>query len=203
MEKPTRERLLDAAERLLSILPMDEVSVRDITVAAKTNIASVNYHFGSKQALIMEVVHRRMQLYSAQRESTLVELESRSEPPSVREIVLGFMAPVLTLITQDPRGGQRYVTMLARLSASDDDPYDGRIGRESTGRYLALYRRAMPDVPPDEAAARLAISWATILNLLGRPLNDGLPTRQLLNLETPDLVDHVLDFVVSGLSAGS
>ena len=48
----TRERILDAAERLFMAHGYDGTSMRHITSEAQVNLASVNYHFGSKEALM-------------------------------------------------------------------------------------------------------------------------------------------------------
>lgn len=47
----TRRRLLDTAARLFAERGYRDVAIRDICERACTNIASVNYHFGSKQKL--------------------------------------------------------------------------------------------------------------------------------------------------------
>ncbi len=51
----TRERLLKSAEQLFAQRGYDAVSVREITKTAKSNLASVNYHFGNKKTLYLNV----------------------------------------------------------------------------------------------------------------------------------------------------
>lgn len=51
----TRERLLREAETLFARKGYHAVSVREITDAAGCNLASVNYHFGNKESLYIEV----------------------------------------------------------------------------------------------------------------------------------------------------
>lgn len=52
----TRERLIEAACRLFGREGFRRVTVRDICRAARANVAAVNYHFGDKMGLYMEVV---------------------------------------------------------------------------------------------------------------------------------------------------
>ncbi len=52
-------RLLNEAEVLFATKGYDAVSIREITTAAKCNLAAVNYHFGSKQNLYLEVFRSR------------------------------------------------------------------------------------------------------------------------------------------------
>src|SRR5688572_30283560 len=56
----TRERLLDASERLFAEKGFRSASVRDITRESSCNIAAVNYHFGGKSNLYREVFLRRL-----------------------------------------------------------------------------------------------------------------------------------------------
>ena len=52
----TKKSLVDAAATLIAERGFDAVTVREITGKADTNIASVKYHFGSKEELIDAVV---------------------------------------------------------------------------------------------------------------------------------------------------
>jgi len=61
-DKPVQERLLDAAEELFCEHGFEGTSVRDIAAAAGCNIASVNYYFGGKEKLYLEVWRRHFNL---------------------------------------------------------------------------------------------------------------------------------------------
>ena len=47
----TKDKILNAAEMLFANAGFAETSMRDITAKASVNLASVNYHFGSKKSL--------------------------------------------------------------------------------------------------------------------------------------------------------
>ena len=53
--QPTRERILDAAERLFAQRGFYGVSVREITGAASVDVALASYHFGNKQGVLEAV----------------------------------------------------------------------------------------------------------------------------------------------------
>ena len=59
MNQETKTRILDAAERLFAQDGIKATSLRAITEAAAANLAAVNYHFGSKEALVHAVYGRR------------------------------------------------------------------------------------------------------------------------------------------------
>jgi len=55
----SREKLLEVAERLFAEKGYTGTTIREITREAKCNIASVNYHFGSKKNLYLTVFKER------------------------------------------------------------------------------------------------------------------------------------------------
>lgn len=56
MADDTRERVLQAAGRIFARYGFEGATVRDICAEADVNVASVNYHFGSKETLYLETV---------------------------------------------------------------------------------------------------------------------------------------------------
>ena len=51
----TKLKILDVAEELFGERGLNRVSIRDITDQAKVNLAAINYHFGSKDRLFLQV----------------------------------------------------------------------------------------------------------------------------------------------------
>lgn len=91
----TKERILDTAEVLFAQKGYQAVSVREITSAAKCNLAAVNYHFGNKENLYLEVfrsrwVPRAMRVRESFRKS-LARQESLSEANVVRALAQAFV----------------------------------------------------------------------------------------------------------------
>jgi len=71
----TRTRILDAAEELFMQHGFEGTSMRLLTSKAGVNLAAVNYHFGSKDALIEAVFRRRLDPMNAARVAALDRLE--------------------------------------------------------------------------------------------------------------------------------
>jgi AcrR family transcriptional regulator len=85
-EAATKNLVFVAAERLFALHGFQNVSVRDITAAAGVNLASVNYHFGSKDALLFEIFRRRTAELNRERAKMLHEANDRNDgtPPCAR-----------------------------------------------------------------------------------------------------------------------
>src|SRR6056297_2025959 len=87
----TRERILDQAERLFAAKGYEAVSIREITGAAESNLAAVNYHFGNKMNLYLDVFRERwLERTRRIRENFSRQLDDKPRP-SVPEII-GAMA---------------------------------------------------------------------------------------------------------------
>src|SRR5205085_2890135 len=98
--------VFETAERLFAVNGFQNVSVRDITAEAGVNLASVNYHFGSKDALLFEIFRRRTAELNRERARMLHEAHDRhAGKPPVREILEALFAPPLRWL--DPKSDRR------------------------------------------------------------------------------------------------
>ena len=94
-EDLTKERILDTAEILFAQKGYQAVSVREITSAAECNLAAVNYHFGNKENLYLEVFRSRWvpraQCLQEGFRKYLASQESLSESAVVRALAKAFV----------------------------------------------------------------------------------------------------------------
>lgn len=119
-----REVILDHAERLFAERGFHGTSIRDITERAGLRLASVNYHFGSKENLFRDVLMRRAVVLNQQRLTRLEPLERRAARGSrardlraLREVVEAFVVPVAELALSSA-GYRRYFALIAQVSSS-------------------------------------------------------------------------------------
>src|SRR3989337_4018648 len=89
----TRTRILDVAEELFMLHGFEGTSMRLLTGKAGVNLAAVNYHFGSKDALIEALFRRRLAPMNAERGAALERLEDFS----AENIIRAFVRPSLGL----------------------------------------------------------------------------------------------------------
>lgn len=115
----TKERILDAAEALFALHGFAGTSLRQVTAQAEVNIAAVNYHFGSKEALINEVFRRRMDRMSEDRLARLREAVS-TRPGALEPLLAAFIEPALAL-ARGRRGGSAFIRVIARAYAEKND----------------------------------------------------------------------------------
>ena len=154
----TRERILGVAETLFARHGFAGASLRQVTAAAKVNLAAVNYHFGSKESLIEEVFRRRLDELNRHRLAALADVEA-NPARTLEDVLAAFVSPALEQ-SMDSAGGSAFVRVLARAYAEHDerlrrflsDNY-GHVLREFAGAFARL----LPQLDKEELYWRLDI----------------------------------------------
>lgn len=94
-EDTTVGRILTAAEMLFAEEGLSKPTLRTITERAGVNIAAINYHFGSKEELILAVFERLSQRINARRvaelETLLADAAVNKKAPQLSDVVACFV----------------------------------------------------------------------------------------------------------------
>jgi len=168
--KPVREtqnRILDAAEELFLQHGFEGASMRMLTARAGVNLAAINYHFGSKDALIEAVLRRRLDPMNANRIAALDRLEAQVADQSVEPnaIIGAFVGTSLRMIEDARGGGRNFIRLLGRTYTDPDKRIRALIGQlyaPTMERYKAAFARALPDLPGDELIWRMHFMFGTL-----------------------------------------
>ncbi|HET6536492.1 MAG TPA: TetR family transcriptional regulator [Sphingopyxis sp.] len=144
------------------------VSVRQIAEkAGQKNHAALTYYFGSKDALIRELIIDGARRIDDRRTAWLDQCAAAGGPHSVLEVMEGL---VRTSIDPDPpAGGECYNRFLVGLQLSNRALFmDALGGRWNNGylRCLDEVRRLMPHLPADVLNQRLVFMGAAIGGIL-------------------------------------
>lgn len=140
--------------------------MRDITAEAGVNLASVNYHFGSKDALLFEIFRRRTGELNRERARMLHAAQDRNggQPP-VREILEALFAPPIRW--SDPTGG-RSVSMQFIIRARSEGTAQMREALQHDVSHLERFADALiaarPGLPRETAYWRLHFCLGMIHN---------------------------------------
>ncbi len=207
-QKETVERILDAAEVLFAERGFAETSLRTITSTAGVNLAAVNYHFGSKKALIQAVFERfldplvedinyRLEKFSQDPESITVEALLRVLSASVYEVhgrntnrATAFMRLLGLAYTQSQAHLRNYIS-----------EHYGEIFQ----RYGRLLKPALPGATAEDLfwhthfALGTAIFTMSNFDALRAMAENDTGQRTPVN----DIVDRLTTFMASGLSNAS
>ena len=113
-ESQVKQRILDTAERLFAEHGFDGANVRTITDEAQCNLASVNYHFGGKDKLYIEVFRRQLVHLRQVRIAGIEEvLKTQGSNLTIEQLLRAFAHVFLDPLVE-PSQGHRFTQLMLR-----------------------------------------------------------------------------------------
>ena len=150
----TKNKILDAAERLIGEQGYAGTSLRHIIAEAGVNLAAVHYHFGSKEDLLDAVVLRKVKPVNDARLAWLdrAEAEAGSGPLKVEKVLESFLIPTAEMASGNPE----FVRLMGRMLTEGMMPRLVEKHFHATGlRFVAALRRAIPELTEEELLWRV------------------------------------------------
>ncbi len=149
--KTTSERLLDAAEELFARQGIRATSLREITESGGINIAAVNYHFRSKDALVRAVYERCFHPLNEERLRLLDEAEAAAgdTPLTIEAVLYALFEPMVRAWRENPN----FILIVGRLQHEPDPELNAFIQKLYTDliqRFLSAASRALPGFPDSD-----------------------------------------------------
>jgi AcrR family transcriptional regulator len=201
----TKAAVFAAAERLFALHGFQNVSVRDITAAAGVNLASVNYHFGSKDALLFEIFRRRTGELNRERARMLHEAADRhGGKPPVREVLEALFAPPLRWA--DPAGNRQVSAQFIIRARSEGTEEIRQVLQNDVShleRFAEALKTACPQLPAESVYWRLHFCLGMVHNNRFAEFDrlhhlSGGATREG---DVAALLSRMLDFAEAGFRA--
>ena len=200
----TKNLVFAAAERLFAVHGFQKVSVRDITAEAGVNLASVNYHFRSKDALLLEIFRRRTAELNRARARLLHEASDQHQGrPPLRAILEALIAPPVRWL--DPKG-DRLISVQFIIRARSEGTEEMRAALRNDVSHLRRFADALliarPDLAPEEVYWRLHFVLGMIHNNRFaefdrlNTLSEGLTRED----DFEPLIKRMVDFAEAGFS---
>jgi AcrR family transcriptional regulator len=203
MAADTKTTILDAAEHLFAEHGYAATSLRQLTAAARVNLAAVHYHFGSKEELVVQVLSRRLGPINAERRA---RLDALRRAPTVEAIVRAFVEPPLRAAADERLGPRRSFCRLFGRVMVEQPPFLRAFlaaqFRDLATRFEAALRQA-------GAAPDAATRWWRLHFLVGAMAHTLQNSRALAHLtdglcrddDIDAVVDQLVDFAVGGFAA--
>jgi AcrR family transcriptional regulator len=152
---------LDAAELLFAEKGFAATSMRIITAEAGVNLASVNYHFGSKDALLSEVLGRRIRPMNEVRLRRLdaIEAEAGENAPDLESVVRAFLEPAFEIMASGEDQGAKFVQLIGRTHVETNfDKIQAMFVaqfKDVIQRFTSAINRIFPELSMEESRLRL------------------------------------------------
>jgi len=205
-DKKVQELLLDAAEELFCEHGFEGTSIRDIAALAGCNIASVNYYFGGKDNLYIEVWRRHLFPMRDARIAGIEKVMSQNQGMVKLEDLLRTFADTFIGSMMDPNKASRLSKLMAREYIDRHLPA-GIFVDEVIKPTMDAMRDALIKTCPrlDESKVLMVI-----FSLIGQLVHvvhirtifeqggdvSGLPVFDL-----SDVTDHIVRFSAAGIRA--
>lgn len=192
------------ALKLFAERGIDGVTVRQIAEAAgQKNHASITYHFGSKDALIRELIVDGARIVDERRNAELDRAKELGGPRSVVEVMRILVET--SVDPNPPAWGECYNRFLVGLQMSNRARFmEALAGRWNSGyqRCIDEIRRLMSDVPADLLNQRLVFMGGAIGGILaGREAELADLSRKHPMWSHPDTLNrvaHSLSLIIEG-----
>jgi AcrR family transcriptional regulator len=203
--KTAQDKLIEAAEELFCQRGFNETSVRDIASAAGCNVASVNYYFGGKDNLYLEIWRRRLAFMRESRLASIEKVMSSGGQPVLEDLLRSYANSFIQPLV----GGStncRFINLMAR------EMIDPHLPRE-----MYLTEMVLPVLDALSEALGQICPWldktsvlTVILSLVGQLLMHTICVKEMFEksnhpeLSRVDLngvVDHVVKFSAAGIRA--
>jgi len=199
-----QDRLIKAGEDLFCRRGFNETSVRDIAATADCNVASINYYFGGKENLYLEIWRRRL---AQMRESRLASIErvmSAGGRPELEDLLrshaISFLEPLIE--------GDRHCRFINLMAREMIDPHlpPGMFLTEMVNPVMSALGKALMEICPwlNETNVQVVILLvvAQLMHAVcAKEMFEEGGVYGTLQVNTEDLVEHVVKFSAGGIRA--
>jgi len=166
MAADTRVKLILAAERLCGAHGIHAVPLRDIVEAAgQRNASALNYHFGTREGLVAEVINFRRSWVDTERVRLLDGFQADGLTLDTMLIAQAVAAPLARLMLDD-ESGANYLLFLSQVFVSNRIQFAPAVrGRFDAGlrRCLRAYRELRPELAPRVARERFTLCGRAVV----------------------------------------
>lgn len=199
----TKRELLEAAERLFAECGIARSSLRAITQEAGANLASVNYHFGSKEGLIKAVFARRLEPLNRERLALLDRcLQEADGEPELECVLHALISPALQMMRDHEPGLKCFAQVMGRAFADPEEKVRSILldeFREVRDRFAAVLAARLPHLSGEELGWRFHFMIGAMAHTAAGSLLD---TRYGVAPLDPSDVEGLTRKLVGFLAAG-
>ncbi len=204
--RSTKLKILDAAEELFAESGFADTSLRQITQKAEVNLASVNYHFGSKKELIQSVLERYLSVFVPKLDLELRKLENRQPAPNLEQVFSVFIKPLLELNELKSSGTSIFLHLLGRGYTDSQGHlrwYFVTHYGDVLQRFVDLVQQAYPELPAVEIFWRLHFTLGTVVFAMAssEALIDISEADFSETISIEGVVKRVIPYIASGVAA--
>ena len=204
----TKIRLLKTAEKLFASHGFAGVTMRGVATMAQTNIASANYHFGTKEAMVLEMLESKIEPINYKRKQRLAEakLNSPNDPLTTSDIFRALILPVGEEVQKQFSNQSSIVNIISR-SFTEPASFLEKIHKRFFGELSQIFidelKLTHPNASEDDIYWNFHLAIASMLGAFAqhRRIKDLTQGRCNENAVS-EMIERLINFVSSGFEAG-
>ena len=204
----TRERLLNTAQRLFAEQGFKATSLRHITQEANANVAAVNYHFGSKEEMLNELIRRRVEPINDRRYALLEKYraEAGGQPIPLEKIFEALFLPFFQAVAPDTEKDKMNLIRIIERVLSEQPTLMRSVYEEHFKKLTITIMEALSETMPELETAELHWRFHFALSLM----LSSMTTRQRIGHTSKGLCDpedieemvtRLIQFICAGFRA--
>jgi AcrR family transcriptional regulator len=209
MEHPdTKQQILNAAKSLFAREGYQATSMRAITRSAGVNLAAVNYHFGSKEALLEAIFEEHLKPRNEVRLKRLKEIRDKArrqkQRPAILDILSAFVEQAPHL--KESRKGRTDFSILIGRAFIDSDKVVQKtfmhLMKPVSKLMLDLLGNALPELPKEAIFLRFQFVIGALARAMFIYKNPRVESMKLTSKTSMDsLMDSLISFAQAGMEA--
>ena len=200
----SRQRIIEAAERLFAHRGIAAVSLREIIAAADHgNMSAVQYHFGSKQGLVQAILAEREHVIDQRRTVLLADVEHNGRAGDLRALVEAMVRAFAESL-QPGSCHARFYAQVFNDPARDHLPWVDLPAQQGIRRITVRMRRALQHLPSATRTERIRFAWRLadcVFAVHERELEAGRRSASSTAAVTGDLVDMMVGMLSAPATA--
>ena len=204
----TKARLLRTTETLFASKGVAGVTMRGVAEKAQTNLASVHYHFGSKEAMVLEMIQSKIEPINSKRRKRLVEAKVKfaDKPLPNIEIFRALIHPVGEEVEKQITNQNGIIEIISRSftePAEFLDKIQKRFFGELSQVFMTELKKSNPNANEEDLYWNYHLAVSSMLGTLAqhRRMIDFSVGKYNQN-DVTAMIDRLIIFVSNGFEAG-
>ncbi len=192
------------AERLFSQKGFAAVSVREITAAADTNLAAINYHFGNKMNLYLSVFQERWVPRAHGVRNFFRGYLSKKSLPQTADIVRAFATAFLEGAMSDDEM-RCHINLMLRELTHPTEAVNIVVSEVIRPMHHDIREMIRPSLPENLDIEKLTLSIFSIISMIlyfgfAKPVISLVMGREFDPQFKSRVIDHIVSFAMDGMN---
>ena len=204
INKDTKATLLESAEKLFLSHGFESVSIRQITRASGSNVASVNYHFSDKTGLYREVLTSILDRITREKLDLLEKLGKQEPPAKLEEILSAYIRSFFDSHRSSPDSDRLMQTIYREMGpdAVTGDLVARRLILPINQAFKDLILKTRPDLGERQASFCVSSITGQVLHFIrGRDILSSIHNPEQDRPFIEEVIEHITQFSLHGLGS--